>query len=265
MGISPSEFLVREIRRRRVAANMTQIVLAQRTFCSDSHISNIEQGKATPDEKFLRLLDEALETSGFFVNLWQELVRDAASPVWLREWLEYEREALTLRGYEPAFVPGLLQTEAYARALLRIGGLSGARLDEKVAERLSRQAILDRETPPELFLVLDEMVLRRRCGGHDVMSHQVEHLLAQMERPNVHVNLIPVDHGIYPGLQGSFVIADLSSGLRAGYIDNQLDAQVFEGQVDVARLGVRWDGLTSEALPGRQTLDMVREVAKSWM
>nr|WP_281278696.1 helix-turn-helix transcriptional regulator [Micromonospora pisi] len=97
VGISPSEFLVREIRRRRVAANMNQVALGKRTFCSDSHISNIEQGRATPDEKFLRLLDEALETGGFFVNLWEELVRDAASPVWLREWLEYERDALTLR------------------------------------------------------------------------------------------------------------------------------------------------------------------------
>nr|WP_246017087.1 DUF5753 domain-containing protein [Micromonospora pisi] len=162
-------------------------------------------------------------------------------------------------------MPGLLQTEAYARALFRTGGLSGARLDEKVAERMSRQAILDRENPPEMFLVLDEMVLRRICGGHDVMSHQIEHLLAQMERPNIHVSVIPVDHGIYPGLQGGFIIADLSNGTRAGYIDNQLDAQVFERQVDVARLNVRWDGLTSEALPGRQTLDVVREVAKTWM
>jgi transcriptional regulator with XRE-family HTH domain len=264
VGISPSEFLIRELKRRRIAANMTQIALGQRTFCSDSQISNIEQGKATPTEKFLKLADEALETGGFFFNLWEELVKDYASPVWLREWLEYERDSLALRGYQPAFVPGLLQTEAYARALFRIGGLSSTRLDEKVAERMSRQTILDREAPPEIFLVLDEMVLRRMCGSPDVMGEQTEHLLTQMERPNIHVSVIPVDHGLYSGLQGGFVIADLPSGARAGYIDNQLDAQIVESQVDIARLSVRWDGLTSEAFPTRQTLDVVREVAKTW-
>lgn len=264
MGISPSEYLIRELRRRRVAANMTQVALGQRTFCSDSQISNIEQGKATPTEQFLKLADEALETGGFFINLWEELVRDYGSPIWLREWLEYEREALALRGYQPAFVPGLLQTEAYARALFQVGGLSGARLEEKVAERMSRQAILEREDPPEIFLVIDEMVLRRRCGSPDVMAEQTKHLLAQIGHPNIHLSVIPLDHGLYSGLQGGFVIADLPNGARAGYIDNQLDADIVERQVDVARLSVRWDKLTSEALPARQTLDIVREVAQTW-
>jgi transcriptional regulator with XRE-family HTH domain len=264
VGISPSEFLIRELKRRRVAANMTQAALGQRTFCSDSQISNIEQGKATPGEKFLSLVDDALETGGFFRNLWEEVVKDYASPVWLREWLEYEREALALRGYEPAFVPGLMQTEAYARALFMMGGVSPSQLEDKVSERMSRQTILDRESPPEMFLVLDEMVLRRVCGSPDVMRVQTEHLLTLMERPNVHLGVMPVEYGLYPGLQGGFVIADLPSGGRAGYIDNQLDAEIVEKQIDVARLSLRWDGLTSEALPSRQTLDVLREVAKSW-
>jgi hypothetical protein len=172
--------------------------------------------------------------------------------------------ALALRGYEPAFVPGLLQTEAYARALFKAGGMPPMLLEDKVAERMSRQAILDRESPPEIFLVLDEMVLRRVCGGHSVMGEQIEHLLTQIERPNVHVGIMTVDQGIYPGLQGGFVIADLPSGARAGYIDNQLDAQILETHGDIVRLSMRWDGLTSEALPSRQTLDVLREVAKSW-
>ncbi|WP_323373816.1 DUF5753 domain-containing protein [Plantactinospora alkalitolerans] len=264
MGISPSEYLLRELRRRRKAASVTQEMLGGQCYCSDSQISAIETGATPVTLKHLRLVDNALETGGYFETLWNELVKDDAAPVWLREWLEYEREARTLRWYEPAFVPGLFQTEAYARALFSLNRLSLGAIEQQVASRMERQAVLDRDDPPQLFVVLDEMVIRRLCGTRQVVVAQLEHLLDLAERPNVDLHLIPTATGLYSGLAGAFIVADLPDCNRVGYVDNQLTAQVVTRNEDVANLGVSWDAVHGEALPRAQSLDLLKEVTKSW-
>ena len=104
VGISPSEYLLRELRRRRKAAGLTQIELGKLCFCSDTVVSGIETGTKPVTLDYLKLVDTALKTGGYFETLWTELVKDDAAPVWLREWIEIEREASALRWYEPAFV-----------------------------------------------------------------------------------------------------------------------------------------------------------------
>ena len=93
MGISPSEYLLRELRRRRKAAGLTQIELGKLCFCSDTVVSGIETGTKPVTLDYLKLVDTALKTGGYFETLWTELVKDDAAPVWLREWIEIEREA----------------------------------------------------------------------------------------------------------------------------------------------------------------------------
>ncbi|MFC6016951.1 Scr1 family TA system antitoxin-like transcriptional regulator [Plantactinospora solaniradicis] len=264
VGISPSEYLLRELRRRRKAAGVSQEVLGGQCFCSDSQISAIETGSSPATLKHLRLVDKALKTGGYFETLWDELVKDDAAPVWLREWLEYEREACCLRWYEPAFVPGLFQTEAYARAALALGRLSAAEVEQRVVSRMERQGILDRDDPPQIFAVLDEMVIRRLCGSRQVVAEQVEHLLSLAERPNVNLHIVSTSLGLYSGMAGGFIIADLPDTSRVGYVDNQLTAQVVTRGEDVASLGVSWDSVQGDALPRAQTLDLLKEVTKSW-
>ncbi|MFI5837966.1 helix-turn-helix transcriptional regulator [Micromonospora sp. NPDC051300] len=264
MGISPSEYLVRELRRRRTAAGLTRAQLGERVFCSDSQVSAIETGTKPPTLPFLAAVDKALATGGYFATLWEELVKGDAAPVWLREWIEIEREATAFRWYEHAFVPGLLQTEAYAQATFRAAQVPLPELDQRVAARLERQAVLDRVPAPRLFVVLDEMVVRRACGGPDVMAEQVEHLMTCAEQPHIQLRIVPLSAGIYSGLAGAFILADLPDGSRAGYVDNQLAAQI-AGQPDpVASLGLSWDVVRGEALPLGQTLDILKEAAKTW-
>ncbi|MER7459739.1 helix-turn-helix transcriptional regulator [Micromonospora sp. NPDC126480] len=264
MGISPSEFLLRELRRRRTAAGLTQAQLGESVFCSDSQVSAIETGTKPPTLPYLTAVDKALNTGGYFATLWDELVKGDAAPVWLREWIQIEREATALRWYEHSFVPGLLQTEAYARATFRAARVPAADLDRRVAARLERQSVLGRDPAPQLFVVLDEMVVRRACGGGDVMAEQVEHLLTCAEQPHIQLHVVPLSAGIYSGLAGAFILADLPDGSRAGYVDNQLAAQI-TGQPDpVASLGLSWDSVRGEALPLGQTLDVLKEAAKTW-
>ncbi|SCF48420.1 Transcriptional regulator, contains XRE-family HTH domain [Micromonospora matsumotoense] len=265
VGISPSEYLLRELRRRRAAAGLTQTQLGERIFCSDSQVSAIETGVKPPTLPYLASVDEALGIEGYFTTLWDELVKSDAAPVWLREWIEIEREATALRWYEHAFVPGLLQTEGYARATFQAARVPTSELDRRVAARLERQAVLDRDPAPQLFVVLDEVVLRRACGGPAVMAEQLEHLVACAEQPHIRLRIVPMSAGMYSGLAGAFILADLPDGSRTGYVDNQLAAQVI-GQADlIASLGVSWDAIQGETLPLRPTLDLLTEVAKTWI
>ncbi|WP_373684259.1 helix-turn-helix domain-containing protein [Micromonospora thermarum] len=264
VGISPSEYLLRELRRRRTAAGLTQAQLGELVFCSDSQVSAIETGTKPPTLPYLTAVDKALNTGGYFATLWDELVKGDAAPVWLREWIQIEREATALRWYEHAFVPGLLQTEGYARATFRAARVPVSGLDQRVAARMERQAVLARDPSPQLFVVMDEMVVRRACGGRDVMAEQLEHLLTCAEQPHIQLHIVPLSAGIYSGLAGAFILADLPDGSRAGCVDHQLKSQT-EGQPDpVTRLGLSWDAVRGEALPLGQSLDILKEAAKTW-
>lgn len=264
MGISPSEFLLRELRQRRMAAGLTQEALGERVHYSNTHVSAVETGTKPPKPDYLKAVDEALGTGGILRSLWEDLVKDAGAPVWLREWLEFEREAVALRWYEAAYVPGLLQTEAYAKATLVGASLSPEEADQRVMARLGRRDVLDRASPPDLFVALDEMVLRRTCGSKEVMFEQMEYLIACAERPRLHVHVVPESLGVYPGLAGAFIIAELPDGSRVGHVDNQLTAQIVDRPNEIASLGVTWEMLRGEALSRGQSLDLLKEAAKTW-
>jgi len=264
VGISPSEYLLRELRRRRTGAGLTQAQLGERVYCSDSQVSAIETGSKPPSLPYLAAVDEALGTDGYFATLWDELVKGDAAPVWLREWIEIEREATALRWYEHAFVPGLLQTEGYARATFRAARVPTSELDQRVAARMERQAVLSRNPPPQLFVVLDEMVVRRACGGSEVMAEQLEHLMSCAQQPHIQLHIVPMSAGIYSGLAGAFIVADLPDGSRAGYVDNQSAAQIVEQPEGVASLGLSWDAVRAEALPLGLTIDVLEKAAKTW-
>lgn len=227
-------------------------------------MSAIETGTKPPTLPYLKAVDKALDTGGYFATLWDELVKGDAAPVWLREWIEIEREATVLRWYEHAFVPGLLQTEAYARATFQAARTPSAEPDQRVAARLERQAVFAREPLPRLFVVLDEMVVRRSCGGPEVMAEQLEHLVTCAGEPHIQLHVVPASAGMYSGLAGAFILADLPDGARAGYVDNQLAAQIVEQPEGIAGLGLSWDAVRGMALPLGQTLDLLKEAAKTW-
>ncbi|MDG4793206.1 DUF5753 domain-containing protein [Micromonospora sp. WMMD1082] len=198
-------------------------------------------------------------------ELWPEPFRRRDLP-WFREWAEFEQKASSLRWYEPLLVPGLLQTEAYARAVLTTGGLlPPVEVEEIVAARLARQRVLEREIPLQLVAVIDEVVLRRRVGGdRAVMAGQLTHLADQGERENVQVRVIPAESPWHTGLAGPFVLGRTPDGAEAAYLDNQLRGQVVTERADLASLGARWESVTGEALPRRRSIELIREVATTW-
>jgi transcriptional regulator with XRE-family HTH domain len=260
------------LRYYRERAGLSRPELAGRIHKSVSLLQAIELGDrvATPD--VTADLDSVadLNTDGILTMLRRKFgdsLNYQAIPVWFADWVSNERVAVRLRGFEPLVVPGLLQTEAYARALLtgRIGG-NGADIGERVGARIERQSILTRDDdPPEFLAVVDEWVLRRPVGGATVMAEQVTHLIEAGQRPNVVVQVIPATTGVHDGLAGAgFALAEFGDGPPLGYQETALQGQVIEDEKQVAALAATWDRLRSEALPRAASLAVMEEAATAW-
>jgi hypothetical protein len=146
---------------------------------------------------------------GFFARFWKNCQTwSAAFPPAFREFAAYEAEAVTLWTFQHALVPGLLQTEDYARAVLeRHPNVTTDQVAERVIARLSRQAVLERVDPPILWVLLDENVLHREIGGARIMRDQMTHLSTMARRPNITVQVIP-QVGAHVGLTGAFAMAE---------------------------------------------------------
>lgn len=197
-------------------------------------------------------------------DLWPEAFRRRDLP-WFRPWAELEQDATGIRSYQPLLVPGLLQTEAYARAVLGTGGLVPlSEVDQVVASRIERQAVLCRDDPPQLVAVIDEVVLRRMVGDRSVMAGQLAHLATLAEWEHVQVRVIPAESPWHTGLAGPFVLGRLPDGTELAYLDNQLRGQVVTDPLDIASLGRRWESVTGEAFPRRRSIELIREVATTW-
>ncbi|WBC16172.1 Scr1 family TA system antitoxin-like transcriptional regulator [Micromonospora sp. WMMA1998] len=197
-------------------------------------------------------------------ELWPDALK-RKEPAWFRPWADIEREAMSLRSFQLAWIPGLLQTEAYARATLAGEALSEAEIAGLTAARIARHAILRRDRPPLLIAVIDESVLRRTAGDdRAMMAEQLAHLAECATPPAVQVYVVPLSAGMYPGLGGPFTLAELPDGGRVAHVDSQAQAHIIDKAEDVATLERRWERLRGEALSRAHSLDVIREAARSW-
>jgi transcriptional regulator with XRE-family HTH domain len=202
-GASPLDYYGAELRRRREATGMNQAQLGSCIFVTGSLVGQIETAKKVPTRDFSERVDAALGTDGMFSRL-VGLVLRSQLPHWFQAYAEMEAKAAYISTYQAQLVYGLLQTEAYARALLGVDRPD--QVDELVAARLERQRILEREQPPVLWVVLDEGVLHREVGNREVMHAQLAHLLSFQDRQWVQVQVLPFSGGQHTGMLGSFTL-----------------------------------------------------------
>jgi transcriptional regulator with XRE-family HTH domain len=211
-----------ELRKARLDAGLTQEQVAVAMDWSLSKVIRIEAGSvgiSTNDLKALLgyyQLDDpdltrelvALARAGR-ERSWWSVYRDFAPPG-LLQLIGYEAASFIVRNFETLLVPGLLQTEEYARAVIGTleEGATAERANTLVEIRMRRQEQLDRDDPPLLFFILDEAAVRRLIGGRDVMRRQIRHLIETADKPNVTIEIVPFSAGTHPGLKGPFVIVE---------------------------------------------------------
>ncbi|MFG2048404.1 Scr1 family TA system antitoxin-like transcriptional regulator [Micromonospora sp. NPDC048935] len=197
-------------------------------------------------------------------DIWPDTSRRRI-PIWFRPWQEIEREAVALRSYESTVLPGLLQTEAYARAVLSGAGLiPRGEIERHLAVRMGRQGVLKRDDPPQFTAVIDEAVIRRPVGSRSIMREQLLAVVAACAEPHIRVHVVPSTVGAYAGLNGPFVIAHSHDHRAAVYLDNQLQGQVVSDPDDIATIMAAWENVRGEALSHRQSVDLIMEAADSW-
>ncbi|MEV4926358.1 helix-turn-helix domain-containing protein [Streptomyces roseoverticillatus] len=216
-------------------------------------------------EKLLRVygVTDPAEVEGFL-----DLAREANRPGWwhrfrdvLPEWfsafVSLEGEANLIRAYEPHYVPGLLQTERYARAVLRAGQPHApeADIERAVAVRRERQSLLTREGAPLLWVVMDETVLRRPIGGPDIMREQVSRLAEATTMPNVRLQVMPFAAGPHPAMYGPFHIFrfPLPELPDIAYAENLVGASYFDQREDVSAFLEALDRMCAQAAPAQTT------------
>lgn len=255
----------------RERAGLSQTELAALSNYSNTVLSKIERGDRPPAEGFPERMDAIpqLATDGEMARLWgwlEDSARHRAYPGWFDRWPDFEATAVALRTFQLVVIPGLLQTDQYARAVLRtrIGDTDDA-IDAMVEARMTRQAILRNAKPPTLWAALDEGVLHRPVGGPHVMREQLNRLAEAATLPNVVIQVVPAGTGAHEGLRGgAFVIADFADHPSVAYQDTAVQGQIIDSADDVASLVVLLDTIKSVALPRAASLELIEEVAKTW-
>ncbi|NES15387.1 MULTISPECIES: helix-turn-helix transcriptional regulator [Micromonospora] len=247
---------IRALKAARAGAGVSQEALAELIRWSPSTIAAIETGRRRPTPQFAEAADAALDTNGLLAELLAVAARQE-SPAWFAPWRGIEAEAVALRTSQPSLVPGLLQTEAYAHAVLRAQGTHRPeQVDQLVAARLARQELLTGPTPTRFTAVVDETALRRVVGGRDVQRAQLERLLELAALPHVRLYAVPAEAGAHPGLAGGFVLATLAGGDEVAYVDGVF-GQVVDRPDALDTIRTMWDTLLSEALPAGVSVELI--------
>ncbi|MCA1706622.1 MAG: DUF5753 domain-containing protein, partial [Actinobacteria bacterium] len=201
-----------------------------------------------------------------------ELGRDGEQQGWLQPYhselpeeyttyIGFEAEARSVSNYESLFVPGLLQTEDYARAVIKgVLPMAGEEeVERSVRARMDRQYLLSKADPLKLWAIVDEAALHRQVGGPDVMRAQLAHLLTAAGQPHVTFQVIPYSAGAHPGMPGSFVVLDFPNPADADvvYIDSLAGDLFLEKEVELRRYSLMFEHLRAVALSPEHSVNML--------
>lgn len=254
---SPLDYYGFELRRRREEAGLRQSQLGACIFVTGSLVGQIETAKKVPTRDFSERVDAALGTDGMFSRL-VGLVLRSQLPHWFQPYAEMEAKAAYISTYQAQLVDGLLQTEEYARALLSVR--EEVNLDARVAARMDRQRILDRETPPLMWVVLSEAVLHQEVGGRDVMRNQLAHLLELRGREWLKVQVLPFSVGAHTGLMGSFNLLRFEDDPELVYTEDFVQGHMTANPAAIREGSLRYDHVQAAALSVEDSAALIARV-----
>lgn len=261
--------LGRELRRLREHAQVTREQAAEELECNLSKISKIETGRMTlaPAEvkNLLRLYGVAdAEAEQIFAIAREARKRETYRvPAWVREYVGLEAEAVEIKAFQIDLVPGLLQTEAYTRAITKAADptRNPEEVERLVAIRRDRQARLEGDEPPQLWVVIDESALRREVGGTEVMRAQLGYLLDVMKLARVSIQAIPFAAGAHAAMGAAFTILRLPKppGGEVAVIEGLWSADYVDRDQQVRAYTEVFDGLARIALDDQETARLIKD------
>ncbi len=281
MAASPSPTVRRkrlgiELRRLREQASLTCEEVGQRLDCSGTRISRIETGRIGIRPGDVRELLEIYGVTGTEADALVQLAREARQkgwwhtygqvlPTWFEAYVGLEAAAVRFRDFQSMVMPGLLQTEDYARAVLRAAPNPGSAedIDRQVALRMERQATLGQANPPDLWVVLSENIVRVHVGGPAVMRTQLRRLIDVAERSNVTLQVLPFTTAAHVHPISPFTILEFPDAAdpTVVYLEHLTGSLFLETEEEVRRYTVVFDHLRAEALGTAPSVDLIARVA----
>ncbi|QTD98269.1 helix-turn-helix domain-containing protein [Streptomyces cyanogenus] len=256
-GASPLDYYGFELRRCREAAGLTQRQLGEIVNYTGSLIGQIETARKLPSLEFSERVDVALGTGGLLTRL-VPLVMRSQLPTWFREVAELEVRAVEICSFQTHMVLGLLQTPAYARAVL--GAVNRSKLDDRTAVRLARQQVFEKEEPPVFWAVLSEAALHLEIGDRETMRGQLAHLLTFEDNPRINIQVLPFSVGSHAGLTGAFDLYRFASDPTILYTETYGSGHPTANPETVKDCSLRYDHLQAAALSLKDSAELIRRV-----
>jgi transcriptional regulator with XRE-family HTH domain len=269
--------LARELLRLRDNAGLTIEAASAAVGISSSHLSRVERAQVGVRLPVIKLLlttyDADAATAAYLTGIakeasirgwWHTYV--GSIPERYATYIGFEAEASQIWNFEAAAVPGLLQTENYARAMFQGGTsrLSDEEIARRVEVRMQRQQILGQADPPKLWFILDEAVLCRQVGGAKTLADQLKHIADVATLPHVDIQVVPFSVGAHPGTPGSFIVLRFPDPTDPPvvYIETMAGDLYPEGQHDIDGIMLAFDRLRAMALAPDASAELIRKAAK---
>ena len=270
--------LIVELKRLRDEQGLTREQVADRVGTSETSIFRYEKGETRPQPAVVASMLDLYGAKDAERDELLEMARDARKRGWWHRhrqtlkpgfdsYIGLEAAASVVRTYEAQTVPGLLQTEAYARAnvLATSANVVPAEVEEKVSVRISRQDLVTRSTDPiQIVAILDEAVLRRQVGGPQAMREQIRHLITMTARPNVVIHVLPFAVGAHPGMEGPFCLLSFPEPDDPDlvYLEQATSGLVPEEPEEVRRYTLMFGTLLGKALPAGESVTFMTHIAE---
>ncbi|MFF5468991.1 helix-turn-helix domain-containing protein [Streptomyces achromogenes] len=245
----------------RESAGVSVPELAEALGYGEDMIRKIERGARIPRPEFLDNADTFLKAQGH-LRAFREDMRKARYPKKVRALAELEERAVEMLLYSNHNIHGLLQTEEYARALLRTWrpAYSPDQLERMVGARMARKSVFDRSPAPEISFVQEEVTLRRPVGDTMVLRRQLEHMLEVAQLPFVELQVMPTDRANHPGTGGRIQVLKFADGTGLGRTDGDFSGRPVSTPRQLRILDLRYGIIRSQALPPEESLDIIEKV-----
>ncbi|OKK04992.1 DNA-binding protein [Streptomyces sp. CB03234] len=251
----------RQLKLLRLRAGLDRHEFGRLVGYAAQSVASFEQGRRIPPPRFIDRADEVLDAGGVLVAMKEEVAR-ARYPAFFRDAARLEATAQALCVYAALAIPGLLQTEDYARAVFRMQRplLDDAVIEQRLESRLARQEIFERRPAPLLSFIIEEVVLRKPIGGTAVLRGQLEHVLLVGQHRNVEIQVMPTDREDHAALDGPFNLIDAATGQRIAYTEVQNDSRLHTEVTKIRELESRYGILRSQALTPSESLAFVEKL-----
>ncbi|MFE5942231.1 Scr1 family TA system antitoxin-like transcriptional regulator [Streptomyces sp. NPDC056480] len=260
------EFFGELLKERREAAGLTQGELGRRVFVSGGYIGLFEQGIRKPQLDVAMRIDEVLQTGGIFERTWRKLINKSPYASYFQAAADLEDIATKICEFEAAAVPGLLQTPAYARALVRASNplATDEYVEETVKGRMDRSAILGGRTRPVYWVILHESALRIPVGGPGPMAAQLDHLVTCARGRVALIQVLPYAAGAYPQMGKPLKLMEFEDAPPTAYTEAVYSGNLLDDPAVVKRAQHTYDLLRAAALSPEASLPLIESAAEDF-